>query len=101
MGRGDRPEKWYEMTWTKKWDEMSRYEIVLTWQVPEPECYPAGLFGACLSRSPKNKTDPICGKQDKKSFWSEKSLYQGQKCPVTQDACFHDLHKIFNNFLSL
>ena len=49
----------------------------------------------------QNKTDPIFGKQDKNSFWSEKSRYQGQKCPVTQDACFHDLHKILNNFLSL
>ena len=27
--------------------------------------------------------------------------YQGPKCPVTQDACFHDLHKILNIFLSL
>ena len=30
----------------------------------------------------------------KKCFWSEKSRYQGPKCPVTQDACFHDLLKI-------
>ena len=31
---------------------MSRYEIVLARQVPEPDWYPAGLFGACISRSP-------------------------------------------------
>ena len=37
----------------------------------------------------------------KNRFWSEKSRYQGPKCPVTMDACFHDLHKILNNFLSL
>ena len=49
---------------------------------------------------PKSKTDPICGKQDKKSFWSEKSRYQGPKCPVTHDACFHDLHDI-KHFFSL
>ena len=30
----------------------------------------------------------------KKSFWSEKSSNEGPKCPVTQDACFHDLHNI-------
>ena len=35
---------------------------------------------------------------EKNRFWSEKSRYQGPKCPVTQDACFHDLHKILNNF---
>ena len=27
--------------------------MVLARQVPEPEWYPAGLFGACISRSPK------------------------------------------------
>ena len=43
---------------------------------------------------PKSETKRICGKQDKKSFWSEKSRYQGPKCPVTLDAYFHDLHKI-------
>ena len=37
----------------------------------------------------------------KNRFWSEKSRYQGPQCPVTQDACFHDLHKILNIFLSL
>ena len=31
-------------------------------------------------------------------FWSEKSRYQGPKSPVSLDACFHDLHKILNNF---
>ena len=40
--------------------------------------------------------------------WKQKSFsylrvtgYQGPKCPVTQDACFHDLHKILNIFLLL
>ena len=37
----------------KNWDEMSRYEMVLVRQVPEPDWYPAGLFGACISRSLK------------------------------------------------
>ena len=32
---------------------MSWYEMVLARRVPEPEWYPAGLFGACISRSPK------------------------------------------------
>ena len=41
------------MTWTKKWDEMTRYEMVLTRQVPEPEWYPAGLAGEV-----RNRTDP-------------------------------------------
>ena len=51
---------------------------------------------------PKSETKPIqYGKQDKKSFWYEKSRYQGPKYPVIQDACFHDLHKILNTFLSL
>ena len=43
--------KWYGITRTKTWDEMSWYEMVLARQVPEPEWYPAGLFGACISRS--------------------------------------------------
>ena len=30
----------------------------------------------------------------KNRVWSEKSRYQRPKCPVTQDACLHDLHKI-------
>ena len=48
---------------------------------------------------PKSETKPIqyVASKTKKSFRSEKSRYQGLKCPVTQDACFHDL----NNFLSL
>ena len=33
----------------------------------------------------------------KHRLWSEKSRYQGPKCPVTQNACFYDLHKIVNN----
>ena len=37
----------------EKWDEMSWFEMVLARQVPEPEWYPAGLFDACVSRSPK------------------------------------------------
>ena len=41
------------MTLTKKWDEMSRYETVWARQVPEPEWHTAGLFGAGISRSPK------------------------------------------------
>ena len=31
---------------------------------------------------------------EKKSFWSEKSPYQGPKYPITKDACFHDLHTL-------
>ena len=58
------------MTRTKKWDEMSRYEMVLARQVPEPEWYPAGLFGACISLSPKQNRSNIClacrSKQDNK-----------------------------------
>ena len=52
MGRDDPDEK-------MGWD--SRYEMVLARQVPEPEWYPAGLFGACISRSPKQNWS----KQDK------------------------------------
>ena len=37
----------------EKWDQMSGYEMVLARQVPEPEWYPTGLFGVCISRSPK------------------------------------------------
>ena len=54
------------MTRTKKWDEISRYEIVLARQVPEPEWYPAGLFGAYISRSPKQNRSNIYVLQDKK-----------------------------------
>ena len=36
--------------------------------------------------------------EKKNRFWPEKSRYQGLKCPVTQEACFHDLHKILYNF---
>ena len=53
------PKKWYEITRTKKWDEMSWYEMVLARQVPEPEWYPAGLFGACISQSPKQNRSNI------------------------------------------
>ena len=28
--------------------------MVLAREVPEPEWYPAGMFGACISRSPKH-----------------------------------------------
>ena len=52
---------------------MSRYEMVLARQVPEPEWYPVGLFGACISRSPK-QTDPICGKQDKKIVLTDSAV---------------------------
>ena len=48
------------MTRTKKGAEMSKYEMVLARQVPEPEWYPAGLFGACISRSPKQNRSNIC-----------------------------------------
>ena len=40
--------------------------------------------------------------------WKQKSFsylrvtgYQGPKCPVTLDACFHDLYKILNSFFFL
>ena len=53
----------------KKWDEMSRYEMVLARQVPESGWYPAGFFGACISRSPKQNRSNILiacrSKQDK------------------------------------
>ena len=36
---------------------------------------------------PKSETKPIqyVASKTKKSFWSEKSRYQGPKCPVTQE----------------
>ena len=61
------------MTRSKKWDEMSWYEMVLARQVPEPEWYLASLFGACISRSPKQNRSNICltcrSKQDKKEIF--------------------------------
>ena len=37
--------------------------------------------------------------REKESFsYSGETGYQGPKCPVTQDACFHDLHKKLNIF---
>ena len=50
------------MTRTKKWDEMSWYVTVLARQAPEPEWYPAGLFGACISRSPKQNRSSTASK---------------------------------------
>ena len=52
---------------------------------------------------PKSETKPIqyVASKIKKCFCSEKSSYQGPKCPVTLDASFHDLNKLLNNFLSL
>ena len=43
--------------------------MVLARQVPESEWYPAGFFGACLSRSPKQNRSNIClaCQQDKKN----------------------------------
>ena len=38
---------------------------------------------------------------EKNRFRSEKSRWQSPECPVTQDACFRDLHKILNNVLLL
>ena len=38
-----------------------------------------------LYKPVRNKTDPLCGKQDRKSFWSEKSRYQGPKYPGRSD----------------
>ena len=65
------------MTRKKKWDGMSRYQMVLARQVPEPEWYPAGLFGACISRSPKQNRSNIClacrSKQDKNPQIREKA----------------------------
>ena len=46
------------MSRTKKWDEMSRYEMFLARQVPEPEWYPAVFFWR-LYKPVRNKTDPI------------------------------------------
>ena len=53
-----------------------------------PYLYPELLF--CESKSPF---------REKESFsYLRVTGYQGPKCPVTQDACFHDLHKILNIF---
>ena len=68
------------MTRTKKWDEMSRYVMVLAQQVPGPEWYPAGLFGACISRSPKQNRSNICiacSKQDKKKKKKTEKICRG------------------------
>ena len=43
-------------------------------------------------------THKLTSLKKKQSFWSKKSRYQDPKCPVTQDACFHDLYKRLNNF---
>ena len=78
MGRGD-PKSGTRWPGRQKWDEMSKYEMVLARQVPEPEWYPAGLFGACISRSPKQNRSNMWQarqkKKKKKMFWSEKSRY--------------------------
>ena len=79
----------------EKWDEMSRYEIVLARQVPEPEWYPAGLFGACISRSPK--TDPKCGKQEKNRFGPKSPVSSVRNVPFPRTLA----SKILNIFWSL
>ena len=60
---------------SKKWDKTSWYVMVLARQVPEPEWYPAGLFGTCISQSPKQNPSNIClacyGKQDKKALFCD------------------------------
>ena len=55
---------------------------------------------ACLAPyKPKSETKPIqYMASNTKIVWSENTRYQGPKCPVTQDSCFHDLHKLLNNF---
>ena len=73
MGRGD----------TKKWDEMSRYEMVFGATSPGTRMVPCRLVWRLYKPKSETKTDPVCGKQDKKLFWSEKSRYQSPKCPVT------------------
>ena len=71
------------MTRTKKWDEMSRYEMVLARQVPEPEWYTAGLFGAYMSRSPKQTRSNIRlayrSKQDKNTIDEFKKRFKCKK----------------------
>ena len=41
-------------------EKMGRDETGLARQVPEPEWYPAGSFGACISQSPKQNRSNIC-----------------------------------------
>ena len=65
----------------KKWDEMSRYEMVVARQVPEPEWYPAGLFGACISRS---------AKQNRSSMWqARKKIVLVRKVPLAGSEMSH------------
>ena len=46
---------------------------------------------------PKSETKPIqyVASKTKNHFGPKSPVKQGPKCSVTQDACFHDLHKIF------
>ena len=67
---------------------MSRYEMVLARQVPEPEWYPAGLFGACISRSLKQNRSNMCQARQNiflvrkvPSAGSEMSRYPGRLLP--------------------
>ena len=72
----------------KIWDDMSRYEMVLARQVPEPEWYPAGLFVACISLSPKENRSNMWQARQKNRFGpkvplagSEMSCYPGRLLP--------------------
>ena len=73
------------MTRTKKWDEMSWYEMVLARQVPEPEWYPSGSFCACwlvLRRGPKQNRSNIClacRQADKKKVMQEDTIKKKKK----------------------
>ena len=48
--------------------------MVLARQVPEPKWYPAGLFGACISRSPK---------QNRSNMWqARQKIFLVRKVPL-------------------
>ena len=60
----------------EKWDEMSMLEMVLARQVPEPEWCPAGLYGACISRSPK---------QNRSNMWqARQKIVLVRKVPLAE-----------------
>ena len=82
----------------KKWDERSRYAMFLARQVPEPEWYPAGLFDACISRSPKQNRSNMWQARQKNLFGPKSPVIMVRNVPLPRTLA---LHKILNNFLSL
>ena len=72
---------------------MSLYEMVLARQVPEPEWYPAGLFGACISRSPKQNRSNVClacrSKQTITSWLLKEAKFGRQQFPVFRQPDVH------------